>query len=520
MLNSIITMKKLIYASVLSLALGFTSCSKDYLETSPTDSVDAGTLLQTTQGAQVAMDGIYRMLFTSGWTTANTAQNFGITATKLYTSLMGEDLLQDAQGSGWFYFDYKYDVRSRYTSTAWRSYATWNFYYTLVSNANYIIAAESKLTGEPKVIANVMAQAYAIRGYAYFQLIQSFQQTYVGHESAPGVPVYTEATSANTVGKGRGTVEEVYAQINSDLDKSIALFAEDKSLQKHKSHLDYYVANAIKANVSLVQNKWEDAEKYSTEALTKGSLAMISGDDLHSGFNSVKLKDVMWGAEVIADQSGIWASFFSHMDASAGQYASTSRKCIYNWLYEQIPSTDSRKKWWNNATDGAAADAKKYNQKKFRYSDKTSSLGDYIFMRAEEMQLVKAEAQANQSKYAQAKATLEELMKLRDPAGYATTLKGIELSKNLTMGSIGTAKTLMDHIILQRRIELWGESERIFDVLRLKTGFDRNAASSNHSFKPTFNTLEAASKEFILTIPQKEFDGNTALDATKDQNPM
>jgi hypothetical protein len=76
-------------------------------------------------------------------------------------------------------------------------------------------------------------------------------------------------------------------------------------------------------------------------------------------------------------------------------------------------------------------------------------------------------------------------------------------------------------IILQRRIELWGETERIFDILRMKTGFNRNAAGSNHSQKlANINTLLPDNKEFILTIPQKEFDSNPALDATTDQNPM
>ncbi len=513
-------MKKLIYGSVIALALGMTSCKKDFLETSPTDRIDAPTMLSTTDGAQVAMNGIYRMLFTSGWTTANTGQNFGIMSTKLYTSVMGEDLLQDAQGNGWFYFDYKYDVRSRFTATSWRPYATWNFYYTLVSNANYILSAESTLTGEKEKIDNIMAQAYAMRAYAYFQLIQSFQQTYIGHESSPGVPLYTEPTTSTTQGKGRGTVAEVYTQINADLDKSIELFSADKNSQAHLSNLDYYLANAIKANVALVQNKWADAAKHATEALTKPSLAMISGDDLYSGFNNKGLKNVMWAAEVIADQSTIYSSFFSHMDASADRYAKSSRKCIYNWLYDQIPSTDARKKWWNGATDGGTSDKKPYNQVKFRYSDKAADLGDYIFMRAEEMQLVKAEALANDNKLTEAKTALEALLKLRNPTGYQTTLANATMSKNLTMGSIGTPTTLMDHIILQRRIELWGEAERIFDILRLKTGFDRNASGSNHSFKPTFNTLDPANKEFILTIPQKEFDGNKSLDATKDQNPL
>ncbi len=513
-------MKKILYASIISLALGMTSCKKDFLETAPTDRIDAGTMLENAEGAQVALNGIYRMLYLSGWSTGNTDQNFGIMSTKLYTSVMGEDLLQDAQGNGWFYFDYKFDVRSRFTATTWRPYATWNFYYTLASNANYILAAESTLKGEKEAVDNVMAQAYAIRAYAYFYLIQSFQQTYIGHQSLPGVPLYTEPTTSSTEGKPRGTVEEVYTLINSDLDKSIALFSDAKASQKHVSNIDYYVANAIKANVSLVQNKWSDAVKHSTEALSRPSLAMISGDDLLSGFNNAKMKNVLWGAEVIADQATIYASWFSHMDASADRYARSSRKCIYNWLYDQIPASDARKKWWNGPTDGGASEKKPYNQIKFRYADKAADLGDYIFMRAEEMQLVKAEALANDNRLVEAKTALEDLMKLRNPTGYQATLANVSMSKNLTMGSIGSPTTLMDHILLQRRIELWGEAERIFDILRLKTGFDRSASNSNHSFKPTFNTLQPDSKEFILTIPQKEFDGNKSLDATKDQNPM
>src|SRR5690606_11174779 len=507
-------MKKIFYISALSLALGLSSCSKDFLETKPTDRVDAPTLFETTDGAQVALDGIYRMLYTSGWATGNTHQNFGILSTKLYTSLMGEDLLQDAQGNGWFYFDYRYDVRSRFTATTWRPYSTWNFYYNIVSNANYILAQEETLPGDPAVVSKIMAQAYALRAYAYFQLIQSFQQTYVGHENAPGVPLYTEPTTSASEGKGRGTVEEVYAQINTDLDKAISMLDADKS-QAHKSHIDYYVANAIKANVALVQNKWTDAVTHSTAALSKSGLAMITGDDLQSGFNNRNLKSVLWGSEVIADQSGIYASFFAHMDARADRYARSSRKVIYNWLYDQIPSTDERKAWWQGPTDGGTNDTKPYNQRKFRYSDLATDLGDYIFMRAEEMQLVKAEALAHAGRLPEAKTALEELMKLRNPQGYQAILNAMTMSNSLTMGSIGSPTTLMDQIILQRRIELWGESERIFDILRLKTGFNRNAANSNHTAKPNWNTLDPANKEFILTIPQKEFDGNPNMDATK-----
>ena len=521
-------MKKLLYLFlIIFLGVGYTSCSEDSLEVAPTDRVAGPTIFKDINSAAVAMNGVYRALFISGWTDGNTHQNFGILSTKMYTSLMAEDFLQDQMGNGWFYFDYRYDVRSRYTSTNWRSYASWNFYYTLISNVNYIIAQKENIAGDPKLVDNLIAQALTIRAYSYFMLIQTFQQTYKGHETSPGVPLYTEPTTAQSVGKGRGTVEEVYTQINQDLDDAITMFEGDKTLQAHKSHVDYYIANAIKANVSLVQNKWADAAKYADEALKKPGLKMVSTEaDLTSGFNNRNMTSVMWGSEIIADQSTIFASFYSHMDASAtGMYAASSRKCIYNWLYDQIPETDLRKKWWNGKLPDAqiksSGVSQSYNQFKFRFSNAATYLGDYIYMRAEEMQLVKAEALCHNGQYPEAKAALEELMKLRNPTGYANQLTSLTNSKDISFASYGSVTTLMDMILLQRRIELWGESERIFDVLRLKTGFDRNAPNSNHSQKlATINTLEPASKHFILTIPQKEFDGNKSLDATKDQNPL
>ncbi|HHW81508.1 MAG TPA: RagB/SusD family nutrient uptake outer membrane protein [Bacteroidales bacterium] len=523
-------MKKILYPFlILALIIGFVGCSEDDLETAPTDSVTGPVLFATVDGAQVAMDGIYRMLFTSGWTESNTHQNFGIMSTKMYTSLMGEDFLQDAQGNGWFYFDYRFDVNSRYTSSGWRPYATWNFYYTLISNANYIIAEEEQLaeSGDPIMVDNIMAQALTMRAYAYFQLIQSYQHTYKGNESAPGVPLYTEPTTAASEGKGRGTVEDVYTQINADLTDAIAKFSGNKGLQAHKSHFDYYIANAIKANVALVQNQFGPAASYASEALSKPGLTLTQRGDLTSGFNNRNMSGVMWGSEIIADQSGIYASFFAHMDARADRYARSSRKCIYNWLYDQISNQDLRKAWWQdpNAPDAGTSNHNiAYNQHKFLYSDIDTDLGDYIYMRAEEMQLVLAEALCHEGKFTEAKDKLEELLKLRYPADYDwaanSPIKDATMSKDFTMGSIGSAKTLMDHILLQRRIELWGEAERIFDIQRLKMGFDRTAPNSNHS-QPNvgFDTTQPESNNFILAIPQKEFDGNPNM-GPADQNPI
>ena len=137
-------------------------------------------------------------------------------------------------------------------------------------------------------------------------------------------------------------------------------------------------------------------------------------------------------------------------------------------------------------------------------------------MRVEEMYLTAAEAACRLTEEATAKQYLMALMKKRD-ANYSCNKTGVELGK-LTTDETGS---LLEEIITQRRIELWGEFGRIYDIRRLKQGFVRTAAmgwpaDALLKNRPSDNP---ESYMWVLTIPQKEFDGNANMDAAKDQNP-
>ena len=239
---------------ILILALLAAGCSS-MMETSPSDEVSRDRILTDTDGMKVALNGIYATMYNRiDFLSANTHQTFGNMAVTLAAELMGEDMVHTAQGAGWFWKDYTYDMRSRYTSTIWRSYFTWKYFYILISNANYILSASDNVSGDASEIKNILAQAYAIRAFSYFGLIRSFQQTYKGHEALPGVPVYTEPTTNRSKGKGRGTVQDVYDRIDADLDRALALFTESVLGQDDISHLDIYATYLIKARVALVEN--------------------------------------------------------------------------------------------------------------------------------------------------------------------------------------------------------------------------------------------------------------------------
>ena len=511
-------MKKIIKYSLITVISGFlaVSCQNDFLETEPTQESSANKMFSTATDALVPLNGIYRMMYTQGWSTEfNTQQCDGISAWTLMADVMGEDMVMKDAGSGWYWYDCTYEVKSRYTSNGWRSYDLWNGYYKLIANANYIIAAHDNMEGAPGDINYVIGQAYAIRAYSYHYLVMMFARTYKGHENEPGVPVYTEPTLIGTEGKPRSTLGEVYKQIKSDINKAIELLsATDVPAKKHPTHIDQYVANAIKARICLTTNEWTEAEAAARIARSRHSIG--TGSVLTSGMNNANLPNILWGAVCIQDQLPGWGPFLYHMDAlsmlpGTSTYAYRAPKCISVPLYNKMGVNDIRREWWMPANEVA-----KYIQVKFRFSDPVTALGDKIWMRVEEMYLTEAEALCRQNKFSEAQKLLTTLMKTRDPE-YATAKTGNELGA-LTTDETGS---LLEEILIQRRIELWGEYGRIYDIKRLKQGFTRTTAMgwSSAALISGKNTQDPETYAWVLTIPQAEFDGNVNMDPEKDQNP-
>ena len=513
---------KRIYYIILILGLGLFSACSDQLETNPTDKVSGPVIFETAESAQAAINGIYRMLYTAGWSQNWSTENMGITAVTLVSNLMGEDHIMLEVGSGWFYFDYAYDVRGDYIHKSGRAYSTWNFFYTIISNTNYILANEETMGGDPAMVKSIMGQAYAMRAWAYFHLIQIYQHTYKGNETKPGVPLYTEPTTNASEGKPRGTVQQVYDQINADISRSVQLLDEAKVPQMHRSHVDYYVANGFKARIDLVQERWQEAADAAQKALSKPGLQRVLTVSQLGKFNNSKLDNVLWGLEIIPDQTSGWASFFSHLDADASMYGSRARHLIGSWLYKQIPSSDARHAWFRPqlpaADQVAGTSLTSYCQTKFAFSDVVTRTGDYVLLRSEELLLIQAEALARLERYADARTLLLELGAKRDP-NYAARLANFSNSKVYNTNTIGALTTLMDEILFQRRVELWGENGRLWDIQRLKVGFNRTYEGSNHTSKLATKDTGPMSKEFISPIPQSEFDGNPNMSAD-DQNPL
>ena len=516
----------------------FAGCNKDYLDTNPTDQVSGTSIFADAENAMTAVNGMFRLLYvnvgsSAGWE----SENSGLPAFILVQDLKGEDHVMDDMGSGWFYYDYAYNTFGDFNDVRGHQTRMWYFFYTVICQANYILANEETMEGDPDYFHYVMGQAYAVRSFCYMWLVQTFQQNggAEGSETRqlPGVPIYTEPTVAGSVGKGRGTVQDVYEQANKDIEAAIEHLKKTSLTQLHKSHISLQVAYGLQARHALVQQDFETALSAAKEAMKGQTIG--TWDDIKT-VNDVSKKNVMWGLSIQSDQVTDYC-VYEHMDADSKTTYSAARHLIGNWLYDQIPDTDSRKAWWTAPLENDTEDEKavvgvnkwgdpgteqgsirSWCQKKLVFIDAASETGDNILMRAEEIYLIAAEAACELGQYADARKYLNSLGSKRDN-NYTARLDGMKDDKTLNPNTTGAISTLMDEIFFQRRVELWSENPRLFDIQRRGLCFNRAWSGSNHTALCSDLTSKPASANFILWIPKAEFDGNENMDDKKDQNP-
>jgi len=494
-------MKRIIYL-IPMLLFFIAGCKKDYLETKPSNGVTQQQIFSKLNTVYAALNGVQKEQFAAGIGASTGHDNFGQKAFDLQSDLMGNDMVVHSQGYGWFNADY--------SLTAWQSAKTatqsdnaWYFYYDVVGAADRIYSIADGIIDATADEKNaIKGQALGLRAYAYYYLINYFQQTYKGNETKPGVPVHIVIPVESA---GRGTVKEVYTQIVADLTQAETLLTGKP--RASKAVIDVSVVQGLHARVALVMEDWATTATYAAKARTGYSLMTGSQYGAFGAFSLVSNPEWMWGSAIPADQATIYASYFSHMDIRTGGYAALGgQKKITKALYDQIPAGDIRKTVFTTPGAGTTANPD-YNQLKHQVADINNRwAADYLYMRIAEMYLIEAEADERLGQDALARTVLETLIKTRNPAYSASAFSGAGL---------------LLEILLQRRIELWGEGFSLIDIKRLNQGLNRPTGAGNHgapSFDPGVYTTGAADARFLMRIPQRELDNNDHMTAA-DQNP-
>jgi hypothetical protein len=421
-------------------------------------------------------------------------EDFGFKAAQTAVDFMSHD--QTMSFLHWFGFHYNYAGRVQSHS---RTRMMWNTFHKYIAEANSIINAIEPDTENADAKA-ILGQALALKSCFTYFLARVYAHTYSGHESDLCLPL-VDGKDFN--GKPRSTVQETYAQIRADLASAVTLL--EGFSRPNLQALDLSVAQGILAQVALEMGDWQVAASMANTA-RMGYGVMTGEEYVANGFSNINggNPEFMWGSDIDAESSTVYASFFSHMANTSPGYAGLLGvyKSIDADLYSKIPDTDLRKQAYVDPVEGHPDFPDFPGYANLKFQDASFFEGDYIYMRSAEMYLIEAEALARSGNSGGAASVLFELVSTRDP-GYA-------MSSN-------SGDALIEEIYLQRRIELWGEGTAWFDLKRLKKPLVRDYPGTNHAAFGLTNE-PAEGNRFRFQLPLDEINANPNI-SDADQNP-
>jgi hypothetical protein len=486
--------------------------------------------------------------------------DFGLSSIHMSTEVMLEDIAVLSE-LGYFWYSGFYQNQGMGSDYALCSFF-WLQYYEWIKLANDVIGVAGEITEEtPEDIKAIVGQAYAYRAMYYLDLARIYEpkpnSTLMPDKSVMDltVPIITENTTEEEAKNNpRAKREEMYQFILSDLEKA------EEYLQKSPNA---YTSPGLVAVYGLLARTylelgatykeqgdptdWEEmtsqkaygmAASYSRKAINKGlhtPLNQAQWEDPTNGFNNGAANNAwIWGLTVSSENVSNLIANVAHRSAEALY----GYGCMYGLgvnlaLYNQISDEDFRKhSWFDPDSDyayrfaggsvyqngylihssGYGTEAQKYMSLKFRPAGgnvldyTTGNAADWPLMRIEEMYFIEIEAELNISGLAKAQELLNEFMQNYRYDSYDCTLK--------TM----TNEAFIKELMLQRRIEFWGEGILFFDYKRLNQGINRGYTGTNIPAVATFNTPDR-SPQWNVPITRGEYQSNKGIRHPADNNP-
>lgn len=489
--------KSILYLASLALLALATACSDSYLNTYPENKQSNSTIFATTKSAAYAVNGICKLFTTQyisqGWNgEGNIISHYGEVA--------GIDL----QKSNYTTWDYIHNG-TRYGSNSYYivSFA-WDYYYTIISNANQIINNIDNAEGSQAERDFIKAQGLTFRAYAYSALVKIYSQRWKdsNNGSTRGVILRTECDNAPMAASSLG---ECYEQIYKDLNEAIALY-EKSGLDRpagDKYSPNEAVAHAVFSRAALNRDDWQTA--YDQAKLARKGYTTMTPEEWASGFNTPN-QEWIWYAFHDATQTihhyGFFSYFGSNTDTSAGRQNVPS---INKELIDQIPASDVRRDLFLvplesemndfSKDDSGKSKGSKYgmekrarkNFKNYLCAEKTTTIYAYMSF--------KFRASGGHSDGHLCLFRAGEMIYNQAEAAYMLGGKEdeirnllIEANKpydtNFTCTESGEA--LFEKVKLYRRWDLWGEGHNWYDLKRRKESHIRHSWAEGGNSHPTF----------------------------------
>lgn len=510
-------MKNILKISIAALSgvMLLASCSKDYMNTTPTSSTATPTIFESTENAALAINGICKLMTRQYLS----SQGFnGEGTVKMYTGeYPGDNCFVNLPGWSSVINGTMHDNK-----TTIYNYYNWYYYYMLIGNANAIILNIDDAKGAEAERQFIKAQALSFRAYSYMMLLQIYSVRWSdsNNGSADGVVLRLDTSTDEMP---LSTMADCYKQIYDDLDEAIRLYTESGLAPDSKDNYSPNIDMAYATYARAALNRQDYATALDKAVKARENHPLMSNDEYKSGFNTPN-KEWIWSCYGSADETLFYYSYFANMayNSSASMVRNYPR-CINKDVYDRIPETDIRRGMFLDPKDytytkstGVAgkeltayartlypdiySTAKVYAYMQFKVSSTTQpGVGHLNNFRSAEMYLIEAEANYFLKNEKAAQASLNTL----------TRDSGRDKEYNCT--ATGTA--LLDEIKLYRKIELFGEGFNWFDLKRWGDSLNRTSTEKGGNYITALAVSYSPQdrNNWTWVIPSKETDYNKLI---------
>lgn len=457
-----------LFLSVCCILLLASSCSKE-LDLLPTDTFDDSHAFKSVSDLNGGLLGAYASLKTS------TITNVSLTSDEC--NLPSEN----STGRGVATYRWQYD------GTSGTITADWGNNYTTIDRVNralkYADEVKAKPAEEP-LRKQYKGEMLALRAYCHFELLRNFAAKY--ENEAMGVP-YMETSIVSK--PSRLSFGATIAKIKTDLIAAKALIPASFN---DNTRITLIAVSAIQARVALYEKNWDDALKYSTEAIDAVPLASKSKFPLI--WTDKAEDEVIWKLKRVNDD-----------DRLGDFYYDTDDIVLYAPAFELINSFDQendvRFPAYIKFDDTRGSGSSLYSVNKYLEGNSgQTNLTDVKIYRTGEMYLIRAEAYAGKNNLPLAVRDLNALRSARIE-GYTDVSFADPVAFNTA-------------IVLERYKELAFEGHRFFDLRRNGLPVTREPADAKNALGAV--NLSSANKEYVYPIPNAEIRANSNV----YQNPL
>jgi hypothetical protein len=429
-----------LYLLAMSLSTISISCNKMLEIDNPIESLSSDEIYKDDKKAISVLTGIY-----AEW--ASEGLFSGRSSIGVRTGLTGDELVSVADPNDMLTILYKNQLTNN------GSQLFWSPLYSYIFKANSALESLAKSNSiTSKVKDQLLGESYFIRAFCYFNLVNLYKD----------VPLVLSTNLVTNLNLPRTDTKIVYNQIEKDLIEAERLLSESylsgdlQNITTEKVRPVKAVAKALLARVYLYTEKWDSAEKISSELINNHNYSL----DLHQNVYLKESKDAIWQLQPTTPgfQNNLDAALYilysgGLFNMPGGPDGISRPVYLSEEFYKSFEALDKRKLYW---TDTIHINGTTYPfVTKYKIWEYDKPRTEYIaIFRLSEQYLIRCEARLRLGNINGNNSALTDINVIRTHSG----LLGFSELKE---------ESALDQILNERRHELFTElGHRWFDLIR------------------------------------------------------